>query len=64
MKELYPATGAYFREEGNEVIFQAEVNSQFKLLDRQLMSLCDEVIVVYPEALKLHLEQLWSQRSF
>ena len=64
MKELYPATGAYLREEGNEVIFQAEVNSQFKLLDRQLLSLCDEVTVMHPPTLKTHLEQLWSQRTF
>lgn len=64
MKELYPATGAYLQETKEAVIFQAEVNSQFKLLDRLLLSLCDEVTVVDPPALKEHLENLWSQRSF
>ena len=64
MKELYPATGAYLKETHKAVVFQADVNSQFKLLDRLLLSLCDEVTIVQPSSLKSHLENLWSQRTF
>ena len=63
MKELYPATGAYLQETTHAVVFQAEVNSQFKLLDRLLLSLCDEVAIIAPESLKKHLEHLWAQRT-
>ena len=63
MKELYPITEAYCQETSEVVIFRAEVNSQFKLLDRLLLSLCDEVTIISPPSLKAHLEQLWSQRT-
>lgn len=63
MKELFPATGAYLQDSHDAVIFRAEVNSQFKLLNRLLLSLCDEVTVVAPPALKDHLEHLWHQRT-
>ena len=62
MKEQYPATGAYLKEANDRVIFQADVNSQFKLLDRLLLSLCDEVTVEAPSALKTHLETMWGRR--
>ena len=64
MKELYPATGAYLHDKDQQVVFQAEVNSQFKLLDRLLLSLCDEVSIQEPPALKAHLEELWAQRIY
>ena len=57
MKELYPATGAYLHDSHVRfVTFRADVNAQFKLLDRLLLSLCDEVTVETPTALKNHLE--------
>lgn len=64
MKEFYPATEAYFQETGETVVFRAQVNSQFKLLDRLLLSLCDEVVIEEPSTLKTHLESLWRQRTF
>ncbi len=63
MKEFYPATEAYCQEGDDVVMFQAEVNSQFKLLDRLLLSLCDEVVIEEPTALRTHLKQLWAQRT-
>ena len=63
MKEFYPATEAYFQESGEAVVFQADVNSQFKLLDRLLLSLCDEVVIEEPATLKTHLAHLWEQRT-
>ncbi len=63
MKEFYPATEAYCQELEEAVIFRAPVNSQYKLLDRLLLSLCDEVVVEEPAALKAHLKELWAQRT-
>ncbi len=63
MKEFYPATEAYFREADDAVVFQADVNAQFKLLDRLLLSLCNEVVIEEPTALKDHIKELWTQRT-
>ena len=64
MKELYPATEDYFHTQNETVIFSAPVNTEFKLLDRVLLSLCDEVEIISPPSLRDHLLSIWSQRKF
>ncbi|MEQ9438807.1 MAG: WYL domain-containing protein [Cyclobacteriaceae bacterium] len=63
MKELYPATEDYFQPCQDAILFSAPVNAEFKLLDRLLLSLCDEVEVVSPPNLREHLLTIWSHRK-
>lgn len=63
MKELFPATEPYFEHRDDSVLFSAPVNSEFKLLDRLLLSLCDEVEIVSPPALREHLLAVWNRRT-
>ena len=63
MKELYPATEPYLQQQGDSTIFSAPVNREFKLIDRLLLSLCDEVQVVSPPQLREHLQAFWKRNT-
>lgn len=61
--EEFPACAAFLKANGKGSYFEAEVNAGFKLLDRFLLSYCDEVKVLEPETLKKHLEMKWKKKT-
>ncbi len=63
MKELYPATEPYLQQQDDAIVFSAPVNREYKLIDRLLLSLCDEVQVVSPPQLRTHLQTFWERNT-
>ena len=61
--EEYPACTSFMIPNAKGNYFEAEVNAGFKLLDRFLLSYCDEVQVLEPESLRHHLENKWKKKN-
>lgn len=63
LTEEFPACKAFLQPNGQGSYFEAAVNASFKLLDRFLLSYCDEAEVLEPATLKEHLEERWKKKT-
>ncbi len=59
--EEFPGCASFLSTNGTGSYFEAEVNADFKLIDRFLLSYCDVIRIITPEALKMHMERKWDK---
>ncbi len=61
--ERFQDCASFIRKDGKECYFEGEVNAGFKIMDRFLLSYCDEIIILQPSSLKDHLQNIWKKKK-